>query len=126
MENVTKIFAVAAGGAAGAVARYGLNLLFFKTLSPFPFATFFINVTGSFLIGFLFVLFTEVYDAGENLKLALTVGFLGAYTTFSTFEFETFALMREKQITVAILYVALSFAVGLVGVLAGVWLARKI
>jgi fluoride exporter len=125
MENLAKFLAVGAGGAAGAVARYGLNLLFFKTFAPFPFATFFINVSGSFLIGLLFVLFTERFDVNENLKLALTVGFLGAYTTFSTFEFETFALIRERQLAIAILYVSLSFAIGLIGVLAGVWLGRK-
>lgn len=126
MENLTRILAIACGGAVGAVARYGLNILFAKTLLPFPFATFFINVTGSFLIGFLATLFAQRLDVDESLRLFLTVGFLGAYTTFSTFEFETFTLMREKQLLIAVLYVSMSFAVGLIGVLAGAWLAKKI
>jgi CrcB protein len=126
MDSLLKFLSVAAGGAIGAAARYGLSLLFFKTLAPFPFATFFINITGSFLIGFLFVFFSDRLDVNENLRLALTIGFLGAYTTFSTFEFETFMLMRERQLTMAILYVSLSFSVGLIGVAAGFWFGRKI
>ncbi len=126
MINVSKILAVASGGALGAVLRYVLNLLFAKFLAPFPFATFFINVTGSFLIGFLLALFSEKLNVNENWQLFLTVGFLGAYTTFSTFEFETFALMRDKQFSTAFFYVALSLSVGLAGVLAGVWAAKKI
>jgi CrcB protein len=125
METLTRILAISIGGAFGALARYGLNVLFAKSFSPFPFATFFINVTGSFLVGFLLTLFSEKFDVNENLRLAIIVGFLGAYTTFSTFEFETFALMREKHLTTAILYVSMSFAIGLLGVFAGVWLAKK-
>ncbi|HEY0656821.1 MAG TPA: fluoride efflux transporter CrcB, partial [Pyrinomonadaceae bacterium] len=116
METLTRILAISIGGAFGALARYGLNVLFAKSFSPFPFATFFINVTGSFLVGFLLTLFSEKFDVNENLRLAIIVGFLGAYTTFSTFEFETFALMREKHLTTAILYVSMSFAIGLLGV----------
>lgn len=116
---------VACGGAFGAVARHCLNLLFGKAFAPFPFSTFLINITGSFFIGFLAVIFAEKLTASENLRLFLTVGFLGAYTTFSTFELETFELLREKQLVTAFLYVSASFAAGLIGVFAGFWLGKK-
>ncbi len=126
METLTKILSVAVGGAIGALARYGLNLLFAKTFAPFPFATFFINITGSFLIGFLLIFSQDKFPANENLRLLIIVGFLGAYTTFSTFEFETFELLQAKQSLLAILYVSLSFAVGLTAVFSGALMARRL
>lgn len=121
METVSKIIYVAIGGAFGAVARYGIGLIFANTLSPFPFATFLINVTGSFLIGLLLTKF----EANETIKLLLVTGFLGAYTTFSTFEYEAFSLTQTKQTLIAFAYVALSFALGFIGVASGIWVARK-
>lgn len=121
METVSKFLFVAIGGAFGAVTRYGLSLIFANTLSPFPFATFLINVTGSFLIGLLLTKF----ETDETVKLLFVTGFLGAYTTFSTFEFEAFQLTQIKQTLTAFLYVALSFALGFIGVASGIWLARK-
>ncbi|HEY0050504.1 MAG TPA: fluoride efflux transporter CrcB [Pyrinomonadaceae bacterium] len=125
-EVLTRILSVAIGGAFGAAARYGLNLLFAKTLAPFPFATFFINVTGSFLIGFLVILFADKFTVGENLRFAVIVGFLGAYTTFSTFEMEIFELIRERAFVTAFLYLFSSVLIGFIGVSGGVWLAKKI
>lgn len=122
-DGLVKILLVAAGGAFGAVARYLLNISpLAKTFAPFPFVTFLINITGSFLIGLLVV----KLEMNDNLKLLILTGFLGAYTTFSTFELETFELMRERNLLTAILYVALSFTVGFIGVALGVWLGRKI
>lgn len=122
-EGVIKVLLVAAGGAFGAVTRYLINISPLSNwMQPFPFPTFFINITGSFLIGLL----AGRLEMNETMKLLLLTGFLGAYTTFSTFELETFDLMRGRNLAVAILYVALSFAVGFIGVALGVWLGRKI
>ena len=121
MDTLTKFFYVAIGGAFGAVARYGVNLIFGNAFIPFPFATFLVNVTGSFLIGFLLIKF----EANETVRLLLVTGFLGAYTTFSSFEYEAFQLTQIKQSLIAFAYVTLSFVIGFVGVASGIWLARR-
>lgn len=126
MEILTKIISVAIGGAFGAVARYLINISPLQKLfqrSPFP--TFFINILGSFLIGVLLILLTDKFAVGENLRLALIVGFLGAFTTFSTFEAEIWVLIEENQFLTAFLYLFLSVVVGFIGIAFGIWLARK-
>lgn len=126
MESLTKIFAVAIGGAFGAVTRHLINISpladFFE---KFPFPTFFINIIGSFFIGFLFILFSDKFTINENFRAAIMVGFLGAFTTFSTFELEIFALVRDRHFTTALAYLFLSVCVGFLGVLSGVWVAKK-
>lgn len=125
-EIITKILLVAVFGALGAVARYLINISPLAGVSEkFPFPTFFINVSGSFLVGFLFILFTDKFEISENLRVAVLIGFLGAFTTFSTFESEIFILIREKYFVTAFLYAFLSVLLGLTGVWAGVWLAKK-
>jgi CrcB protein len=125
MESVTKVLSIALGGALGAVLRYLINVSPLAGLfEKFPFPTFFINLTGSFLIGFLLTLFSERFEVGENLRLAVIIGFLGAFTTFSTFEMEMFSLTREKYLLTAFLYLFLSVFLGFCGVLAGVRLAK--
>ena len=127
MEFFTKIAAVAFGGAFGAVARYLINLSPLADLfGKFPFHTFLINISGSFLMGFLLIIFTDKFTENENLRLALTVGFLGAFTTFSTFELEIYELVRERFFVTAFFYLSLSILVGFVGVATGVWLGKKI
>lgn len=118
---------VAIGGAFGATARFLISVSPLAALfGRFPFHTFLINVGGSFLIGFLLIIFTGKYAENENLRLALTVGFLSAFTTFSTFELEIFELIRERFFATAFAYLFLSILVGFIGVAAGIWLAKKL
>lgn len=126
METAIKFLSVAIGGAFGAMTRYALNILLSGKFVPFPSATFLINVSGSFLIGFLLILFTEKFHVNENLSLAVLVGFLGAYTTFSTFELEIFALIRERNFMTAFAYLFLSVLVGFVGVTGGIWFGKRL
>jgi len=127
METVLKIGVVAVGGAVGAVARYLINVSPLANLfERFPFPTYFINVIGSFLIGFLLILLTEKIDVGETARIAVIVGFLGAFTTFSTFEMELYSLMKERYFVTAFSYLILSVVVGFIGVVAGVTLAKRI
>ena len=126
MEGVLKILSVAVGGAFGAVARYLINISPVANLfEKFPFPTFLINISGSFLIGFLMILFADKMQVSENVRMAIIVGFLGAFTTFSTFEMEIFGLVRERHFTTAFLYLVLSVVVGFVGVIAGVETAKR-
>lgn len=126
MEMFSKILSVAAGGALGAVARYLINISPLANLfGKFPFPTFFINVTGSFLIGFMLILLTDKIQVNENLRMAVIVGFLGAFTTFSTFEAEIWGLIKEGSFAAASAYLFLSVFVGFAGLVAGVRLAEK-
>jgi CrcB protein len=125
VDTFEKYLVIAAGGALGAITRYFFNQLFAQIFAPFPFSTFFINLSGSFLIGLLFVLALERAMIGEYWRLALIVGFLGAYTTFSTFELETLLLVRERRFFIAAFYVLSSVFLGFLGVIGGIWLGRR-
>ena len=127
MDAMFKILSVAVGGAFGAVARYLVNISpLAGVLEKFPLPTFLINVIGSFLIGFLMIVFADKVVVSENLRMAVIVGFLGAFTTFSTFEMEIFGLMRERQLVIAFLYLALSIIIGFAAVLVGVAVGRRV
>ena len=116
---------VAIAGAAGALARYGMTVLIGRPApGAFPWATLFVNVSGSLVLGFLVAFFTERIVPDASVRTALTVGFLGAYTTFSTFSIETFRLLQEGAVAIAGVYVVASVLAGLGAVYVG-WLGGK-
>ena len=90
----------------------------------FPFGTFVINITGSFILGLFMTLATERYVLPPAVRLMVPIGFVGAYTTFSAFEYETFALMRTGSFLMALLNVVLSVVAGFVAVYLGARLGR--
>lgn len=91
-----QLLAVAAGGAVGASLRWILAGAVQRAAGgSFPWGTFVVNALGSFLLGFLFVYLIERSTAGELLRLSLTVGLLGAFTTFSTYSLESLRLMQS-------------------------------
>jgi len=124
MQN---IFIVGLGGFLGAVARYAIGLwIGQKWGRSFPLGTFFINVSGSFLIGFLMALFTERLMLTPQWRIFFVIGFLGAYTTFSTFEYETGALLKDGEWFIASLNVALSVIIGFAALKFGEGAARML
>jgi len=126
LDTLTRYLAVAAGGAVGAAARYFLGgSVLSRVASPFPTATFVINVTGSFVLGFFLTLATERAHFGPHVRLAVAVGFVGAYTTFSTFEYETLRLAEERGAALALLNVIVSVTVGFAAVWGGMALAHR-
>ena len=121
------VVSVAVGGAFGAISRYGLDrVIEQRTESSFPWSTFVINVSGCLLVGFLIAAIVDRRSAPEWLRAGLVVGFCGGYTTFSTFSYETVALMEDGQWPRAALYVALSLCLSLLAVFLGIAAAREL
>lgn len=116
--------AVMAAGSLGALARYALQSVVDPRSSGLPWGTFVVNISGAFALGFLFTLLTERLTVEPWLRTAITVGFLGAYTTFSTLAFETVRLLDGGQWVAALLNMTGSAVFGVLAVLAGTWLAR--
>jgi CrcB protein len=116
---------VSLGGALGTLSRYGLGVwISSKWNQGFPLHTFLINISGAFLLGFLNILFIERLTVSPLWRLGIGVGFLGAFTTFSTFGFEVITLLEGGSLFTAGLYTLLSILVGFTGVALGVGLAR--
>jgi fluoride exporter len=128
MNRYWPVLFVGIGGFLGANARYlSARWIDAAVGGRFPLATFLINVSGSFLLGLLGgVLASRMVPHSDGLRLALGVGFLGAFTTFSTFEFETHALFEDGIWWTAVANVVLSVVVGLIAVRAGIVLAKSL
>lgn len=122
-----QIIAIALGGSAGALLRfYTANAIHAWLGRDFPHGTLFINVSGSFLIGFLTQLFLLRFPDALEYRAALLVGFLGAYTTFSTFSLETFNLLDDGQFLKAGTYAFLSVGLCLVATWVGMIVGRRL
>jgi CrcB protein len=114
------------GGGAGSLARYLVgSALMTRFATRFPLGTLAVNVTGSFLIGLLMTLLTERFQPHPNWRLVLVVGFLGGYTTFSSFEWETYAAVREGGFWIGLANVVGSVTLGYMAVWLGALLGRR-
>jgi fluoride exporter len=113
-------------GGLGSLARFlTASAIVTKLGSRFPWGTMVVNVSGCFLIGLLMTLLTERWQPHPNWRLALVVGFLGGYTTFSSFEWETFAAVREGGLWIGLFNVVGSVTLGYAAVWVGSALARR-
>ncbi|MFI0940803.1 CrcB family protein [Streptomyces sp. NPDC021020] len=117
---------VAAGGAAGACARYGAVLLWPQSAGVFPWTTFGVNVTGCAVIGVFMVLITEVWAAHRLVRPFFGTGVLGGYTTFSTYAVEARRLVDAHQAATAAAYTAATLAAALGAVWASAWATRGV
>jgi CrcB protein len=118
---------IAVGSAIGGVSRYLFGGLVQRLAAgTFPVGTLVINVTGSFLLGAILRYGIDTPTLTPELRALLTVGFCGGYTTFSTFSYETVALMEDGEWSRAALYVALSVGLSLLAVFLGIVAAREV
>jgi CrcB protein len=119
--------AVGVAGALGALARYGVDTLIERRSdSLFPWATFAVNVSGCLGIALAVTLLAERHTAPGWVRAGVAVGFLGAYTTFSTFAFEAHGLLVSRDFGLALLYTAGSAVTGVGAIYLGVWLGRSL
>lgn len=118
---------VGIGGCLGSILRFWLGGLIGSRMGArFPYGTFVINISGSFLIGLVFAVLTIKTQWSPNWRYLIPIGFLGGYTTFSSFEFETLRAVQDGQIGTGVLYVALSVVIGFVAAWGGMVAGRAI
>jgi CrcB protein len=124
---MNQLIVIALGGSAGAIARFLVaNGIYAWLGRSFPFGTLFVNVSGSFLMGFLTALLMQRFALVAEYRAALLIGFLGAYTTFSTFALESFYLFEEGNPLKAFLNIFLSVVLCMVAVWIGMVVGRKL
>jgi CrcB protein len=115
-----QIILIALGGAIGSVCRYGLSTVVQRSTSPFfPYGTFTVNVTGCLVFGIIMGAARERFVLGPTERAFLLIGVLGGYTTFSTFTYETFALLQDGELVRAVVNAFGQLVCGLVALWAG-------
>ncbi len=124
--SLLQLVSIMLGGALGAITRYLLSNLVYDWLGrDFPYGTLTVNVIGSFLMGFLMIVFMQKGNIDPAMKLGLLVGFLGALTTFSTFSLDTLTLIQEGVLFRAMLNVLLSVVICVLAVWFGMITAKQ-
>jgi CrcB protein len=118
--------AIALGGALGAPARYGVAELVHVSPDAFPWATFWTNISGSFALGLILTLLLERFPPSRLVRPFVVTGFLGAYTTYSTFAVEGVLLAKGGHTGLALAYTAASMMGGFLVAWAGIWAARTL
>ena len=117
--------AVAVGGALGAMARYAISTWIFQVSShKFPYATLTVNVLGRFVMGILFVVIIERSALPVEMRSLWMIGFLGAFTTFSTFSLDALGLWQNGHLFMALLYVLATVVLCLLAISSSIWLTR--
>jgi fluoride exporter len=125
--DLLKYVMVGAGGCLGSILRFWLGTYVGGRMGTrFPYGTLVINVTGSFLIGLIFAVLTAKTSWSPNWSYLILIGFIGGYTTFSSFEFETLRTIQGGQIGLGLLYVAVSVIIGFIAVWGGMLAGRAI
>ena len=124
---IQRLLLIGFAGLVGTLCRYGLSGLVARRFGEtFPTGTIIVNVLGCFLAGFLYYLFQERFLVGEVVRTAVMIGFLGGFTTFSSFALQTLTLLKDGEVFLSILNIAISNAAGLLMVWVGYSLARLV
>lgn len=119
-----QFLAIALGGALGALMRYWVSGVLNNAEHRMPWGTLTCNAVGSFLMGVCFVLILEKSRLDPEMRPLLMVGFMGAFTTFSTFSLETVAMLQEGHVMSAAIYILLSVLLCITALSAGLWITR--
>ena len=122
-----KYLYIAIGGALGSIARYALSVGVSDRLGTrFPYGTLLVNISACAMIGFSLAILNRHSNFNPALRYLIPIGFIGAYSTFSTFEWEIFSNLRSGAFWIALLYVAASLVLGLIAVALGSSLGRAV
>lgn len=123
MKSILYVFI---GGGAGSVLRYLMQMVINRNIiTAFPLGTFVVNIIGCMLIGMSYTL-SDRFNLSQDIRLLLTVGLCGGFTTFSTFSTESLNLLKGELYGMFLLYTLLSVAIGIMFTFAGIWLGKNL